>query len=66
LAAQEAYVLDATIPGFCDDLDGGYDLDNGKGYFMRVTPEGYMGCSVKEPHSYGDNQQYICEVEYHD
>ncbi|MGR3295994.1 MAG: kelch repeat-containing protein [Candidatus Bathyanammoxibius sp.] len=56
------YVMNNTIMGFVDDLAGVYNPDNGKGYFMRVTPEGYTGFSEREPHSYGDSAKYIAEV----
>ena len=57
-------VLSCTLPGFCDDLAGGFDTVTNKGYFMRVTPEGYAGYSKNDPCAYGDNQKYICEVSH--
>lgn len=59
-----ARILQCTLPGFCDDLDGGYDTVNNVGYFMRVTPFGYAGFSAKEPQCFGDSQKYICEVRH--
>ncbi len=62
LEDYSTYVMDGTIMGFVDDLAGVYNPDNGKGYFMRVTPEGYTGFSPGEPHSYGDESTLIAEV----
>ncbi len=57
-------LLDCTLPGFVDDFGGGYDPVNGKGYFMRVTPQGYAGYSEHEPYSFGDSQRYIYEISH--
>lgn len=62
LADYSVRVLSSALPGFVDDLGGGYDPINGKGYFMRVTPQGYKGYSRREPYSFGDSQKYICEI----
>ncbi len=55
-------VLSSTLPSALDDLDGGYSTVNDKGYFMRVTPKGYIGYAVLEPYSCGNRQRYIVEV----